>query len=307
MEPCKYIYCARLLAPGSERCSSCGHPADAARLADERFLADAAAELGRARIIDMHQILLGAEPLALQLGMMDRLGIEKVLVQAVPSAFSSIWGNDRLLALRQEHPGRFWISQFSDPRLPDAREQLRRCADLGIKVIKLVPSAGYRPDDAAWEPYFGAMAEHGLVAMVHTGFITARHKREERAMGIYFSSDHSRPIYWDRVARMFPTLPIILCHMGSALWYEEAAMMVTHHDNVWGDVSAFGLFALERILKSDVVVDPAKLMWGNDSSWRNYPFSLRRLRDILAGASRSEWLGPLLHDNARRFAGQFLE
>ena len=29
----------------------------------------------------------------------------------------------------------------------------------------------------------------------------------------------------------------LLCHLGGAIWHEEAAQMVTQHDNVWGDAN----------------------------------------------------------------------
>ena len=150
------------------------------------------------------------------------------------------------------------------------------------------------------------MDELGLVAMVHTGFITARHKEEEAAAGAFMASRFANPLFLDRPARQFPDLTFILCHTGGAVFHEEGAQMVTQHDNVWGDLSGFGLFALRRFLRPDVVVDWSKLFWGNDAPPNAYPFNLRLLLGTLADADEHGLVEPLLYGNGRRFVDQFL-
>lgn len=308
MPVCEYIYCRAPFGDEVVACPRCGFPRDRARLQDPAFLAGAEVEGLPPAIIDLHQILPSIEGIEqIQLAVMERFTIEAALLQSVPPQATSLLGNAELLDLARRRPGRFWASQFADPRLPQAAELLERFVADGVKVVKLLPPAGFRPDDPAFDPFWETMERLGLVAMAHTGFITARHKREEARAGAFLSSRFADPLYWDQPARKFPRLIIILCHLGGALWYEQAAQMVTQHDNVWGDVSGFGLFALERLLRLGASPDWTKIFWGNDSPPFAYPMNLRLHRSALREAGAEELAPLLFHDNAKRFSASFLD
>lgn len=258
-------------------------------------------------LIDMHQIL-PSHPgmLEAQLLAMQRFSITKALLQSAPEQATSLCGNEKLREVRDHHPERFWPSHYVDPRAPEALASLSKLADARVRVVKLLPPSGFELDDPQFDDFLGAMEDLRLVAMVHTGFITARHKKEEARAGVFLSSTHGNPLTLDRPARKFPRLAIILCHLGGAIWHEEAGQMVTQHENVWGDVSGFGLFALRRLLGHDATVDWSKVFWGNDSVPFAYPLNLR-LHLAALRASGAEALAPaLLHENARRFADLFL-
>ena len=305
---CDYIYCRVPMAADAEHCQVCGTPRDPRQLKDPRFLASQKIEGLPEALIDMHQILPAFEGVqAMQEMAMDHFGIARALIQSAPPQATSLLGNEALRELAKTRGERFWVSQFADPRMPNGVEALEAIAAAGLKVIKLLPPAGFQPDDPAYEPFFAAMERLGLVVMAHTGFITARHKAEEKKAGAFMSSKYANPIYWDRPARQFPDLTIILCHTGGALWFEEGAQMVTQHDNVWGDVSGFGLFALQRLLHLGVTLDWSKLFWGNDSPPFAYPVNLRLVMETLR-RNDAEALAPqLLHDNAVVFAERFLD
>ena len=121
------------------------------------------------------------------------------------------------------------------------------------------------------------------------------------------SSRYANPLYFDLTARKFPRLSVILCHLGGAIWHEEAAQMVTQHDNVWADVSGFGLFALRRLLRAGATVDWTKVFWGNDSPPFAYPFNLRLHLAALRDAEALELAPGLFHDHAQAFAERFLD
>ncbi len=306
MPICDYTYCRASYGEEHAGCPVCGFPRDRARLRDLAFLGSIAVDDKPEALIDMHQILPAIDGvLEMQLAMMRGLGIARVLLQSAPPQAASLWGNDKLLALAQQHGERFWASQFVDPRMPNAVESLETFAEAGARVVKLLPVAGYRADDPALDVFWGAMERLELVAMVHTGFITARHKKEEARAGLFMSSRYANPLYFDLTARKFPRLIIILCHLGGAIWHEEAAQMVTQHDNVYGDVSGFGLFALRRLLHSGATVDWTKVFWGNDSPPFAYPFNLRLHLAALRQAGALELAPVLLCDNARRFGERF--
>lgn len=307
MPTCEYTYCRAPLAEGDAACCVCGFPRDRSRLADLSFLAQVAVDDKPPAILDMHQILPAIDGvLEMQLAAMQGFGIERVLLQSAPPQAKSLWGNEKLRALAFDQGERFWASQFVDPRMPGAVDALGAFADVGLKVIKLLPVAGYRADDEAFDPFWDEMQRLEMVAMVHTGFITARHKKEEAAAGLFMSSRYANPLFFDLTARKFPRLTVILCHLGGAIWHEEGAQMVTQHDNVWGDVSGFGLFALRRLLRAQATVDWTKVFWGNDSPPFAYPFNLRLHLAALREAGALELAPGLFHDNALRFAERFL-
>lgn len=312
MVTCEYIYCRSSFAAdafkeAADCCPRCGFPRDRAKLTDPAFLGAIAVDGLPASVVDMHQIL-PAMPgvLEMQLFAMQRFNIERVLVQSVPPQATSLWGNDQLRELAAERGDLFWVSQFLDPRMPQATEALDKLAALGARVIKLLPPAGFQPDDPAFDGFWGTMERLGLVAMVHTGFITARHKKEEKKAGAFLNSRFANPLFFDQPARKFPDLNIILCHLGGALWYEEGAQMVTQHDNVWADVSGFGLFALRRLLALDATIDWRKVFWGNDSPPFAYPFNLRLHLDALERHGAQHLAPGLFRDNGRNFGQRFL-
>lgn len=288
-------------------CPRCGYPRDRARLQDPSFLLRMPVEGLPGAIYDMHQILPALDGIEdVQLAAMAHFKIARVLLQSVPPQATSLWGNEALLDLAGRRGDRFWASQFVDPRHPRAVAALEGFAAAGARVVKLLPPAGFRPDDPAFDPCWQTMERLGLVAMAHTGFITARHKHEEARAGAFMSSRYADPLHWDQPARKFPELQIILCHLGGALWYEQAAQMVTQHDNVWGDVSGFGIFALSRLLRLGAAVDWSKVFWGNDSPPFVYPMNLRLHLSALRDAGAEHLISPLFHDNARRFSERYL-
>ena len=307
MSTCQYTYCRAALSDADASCPVCGFPRDRSQLHDLAFLARIAVDDKPAQVFDMHQILPAIDDvLEMQLAAMQGFGITRVLLQSAPPQATSLWGNEQLLGLAQQQPDLFWASQFVDPRMEGAADALESFAASGVKVVKLLPVAGYRGDDPALDDFWGAMERLRLVAMIHTGFITARHKAEEAKAGLFMSSRYADPLYFDLTARKFPRLTFILCHLGGAIWHEAAAQMVTQHDNVWGDVSGFGLFALQRLLRAGATVDWNKVFWGNDSPPFAYPFNLRLHLAALRQFDALELAPRLMHDNGRTFGEQFL-
>lgn len=310
MKLCHYVYCKKILPKNASKCPYCGYPTEDRATQETDTITS---ELKRIelpeKLIDMHQIIR-SEPDAIeqQLHVMKVLNIEKVLIQAGPMEKGSILGNEQLRHLLHdtELTKKFYISQFLDPRMPQAVQTLEQYSQSGIRMIKLISNLGYYPDNDIFDPFWGAMSDLQQIVMVHTGFITARHKHEEKKAGVFLNSKYSNPVYWDLVARKFPKLTILLCHSGGSLWYEEAAQMITQHDNVYGDISGSGLFAIERFLRNQVAVDYNKLMWGNDSSVSCYPYNLNIVAKLLAQYHLSHYAEDLFYNNAASFCKEYL-
>jgi len=308
MMQCSYFYCRAFLPLGTQACPHCGYPIDETMLRDPSYLNALRRRVPVESLVDMHQILRN-EPgeVERQLAAMKLLGIKRVLLQSAPAEFTGLLGNGRLEAVAAGHPGLFWVSRYIDPHEPGALAALDQIAAEGIRVVKLVPAAGFAANDPALAPFWSAMESHRLVAMVHTGFVTARHKSVERKLGRYMDSQLSHPFLFDLVARRHPALQIILCHLGGVSWYKEAAQMVSEHDNVWGDTSAFGAFALRRCLVESVPLAMDKVFWGNDASAKAYLFNLHLLVDVLERAGMSQSADDLLCRNGERFAADHLD
>ena len=288
---------------GAEFCPVCHFPADAEPGNMKKVLPD----LSVPAIMDMHQIIpAGRNSAEQQLEMMETLNIERALLQSVPTKVESILSNKALLEIKKKYPDKFIISHFMDPRHPRALRRLKQYRERGVRIIKLLPCLGYQPDAARWHRFFRTMEREGLAAMVHTGFITARHKNEERKAGVFLNSRFGRPIYLDEVARRFPGVRFVLCHMGGMLWCREAVEMVNQHENVWGDISGSGIAALRLITDQSLPVKWEKLFWGNDSKASAYSYNLNLLMNVLNRAGISGVASDLIYNNGKHFIDSFL-
>lgn len=304
MRLCEYIYCRTGFSKELESCPCCGYPVDEKEIDNLEFAKSKLPDISGS-IIDMHQIIpKQSGMIEAQIQLMKHLDIQKALLQSVPTKVSSIFSNTDLLELKNAHSSKFLISHFLDPRHPFALKRLRQYKERGVNVIKLLPCLGYEPDHAKWDKFWRKMESLDQVAMVHTGFITARHKKEEFENKQFLSSKYGDPLFFDILARKFPKLKIILCHTGGAIWTESAIQMINQHNNVWGDISGFGLLALKKIMNNYIVVNWDKLFWGNDSSPYSYPYNLNILLYELNMGKRQDLIPKLLFNNANNFLQQ---
>jgi len=306
MISCNYTYCGHRFA-SADVCPVCGYPVSNQGSNTTDMAIASLPELHGQEIVDMHQIIPDREGmLQAQLIMMKALHISTALLQSVPTKVTSIKSNRALLEIKDQHPDKFIISHFMDPRHPLACRRLRQYKERGVKIIKLLPCLGYQPDDSKWQRFFSTMEKLQLVALIHTGFITARHKAEERKSGTFLNSKFGRPLYFDLLARKYPGINFILAHMGGSIWTHEAVEMVNQHENVWGDLSGSGLKALKRITSENIDVKWSKLFWGNDSSPFAYPYNLALLKHHLQAHKLEDLLPALLFDNGSRFIREHL-
>jgi len=100
--------------------------------------------------------------------------------------------------------------------------------DFGFKGLKLHPSfQEFYPHDQKLYPLYGLMENYRLPILFHTGYI-----------GIApFKNYYSMPEYLDQVAGDFPNLTILLSHAGKP-WFDDTAVMLRKHANVYVDVSS---------------------------------------------------------------------
>jgi len=160
---------------------------------------------------------------------MDRRGWDWSCVSGVGAAY---WnrGNEEVAAAVERYADRLIGLGHADldRNTPGQIDELKRMGMRGLKVI-----ATLKPyDDDAYLPFYGKAATNGLPILFHTGFLAPACDGERHDI----SSDRYRPITLDRIARLFPELPLIAAHMGTMLWFQEALAVMTQ-PNVYGDTS----------------------------------------------------------------------
>lgn len=106
----------------------------------------------------------------------------------------------------------------------------------GVKGMKFHPSLqGFDPSDRTYYPIYEACAEHGLVALFHTGQTgIGAGLPGGRGIKLRFSD----PMLLDDVAADFPALTMILAHP-SVPWADASISIATHKANVFIDLSGW--------------------------------------------------------------------
>jgi len=203
--------------------------------------------------------------------------------------FSARWCGrrpDRLLAFGGVHP------RFTK----DARDDMNRFLDLGIRGIKLHPPhqvfelTDYREKGLkSLETIFSVAQERKVPVMIHTGtsiFPGARSRLGD-PMGV------------DDVAIDFPELKIILAHGGRPLWGETAIFLLRRFPNVHMDIS--GIPPRRLLHYFPRLADFAdKVLYGSDWPAPGVP-SLREILDGVAAIPLPpEAREKIMGGNARR-------
>ena len=116
------------------------------------------------------------------------------------------------------------------------REARRLIEDHGIKGFKFHPTMqGFWPNDRMAYPFYEVLAEHGCIALFHTGQ-TGVGSGMPGGNGMRLK--YSNPMVIDDVAVDFPDMKIILAHP-SFPWQEEALAVAQHKPNVYIDLSGW--------------------------------------------------------------------
>jgi uncharacterized protein len=116
------------------------------------------------------------------------------------------------------------------------RAARRLIEDYGVRGFKFHPSIqGFFPNDRIAYPLYELIAEHGLVALFHTGQ-TGVGARTRGGGGIRLK--YSNPMHIDDVAVDFPGMTIILAHP-SFPWQDEALSVAVHKQQVYIDLSGW--------------------------------------------------------------------
>ena len=163
---------------------------------------------------------------------LDEGGIDKGVV--FPLTFmppDGMWQkmNDLTASYLAEYPERLIGYSIINPRDIDASLlELERAFDqLGFRGVKIHPSLQeFYCNDPALDPIFAYCVSREKPILFHTGASLPSHPDK-----------YSQPLLLDEVAVRFPDLSIIMAHSGRP-FYQEAAMLLRKHPNVYVDLCA---------------------------------------------------------------------
>ncbi len=187
-----------------------------------------------------------------------------------------------------------------DPHLGKAavREVHRLVDEHDVRGFKFHPSTqAFFPDDRGVYPVYDAIAEHGRIALFHTGQ-TGIGAGMPGGAGIRLK--YSDPMRVDDVAADFPDLDIILAHP-SFPWQDEALAVATHKPRVYIDLSGWSpkYFPPQLVRYANSLLQD-KMLFGSD-----FPMITpdRWLQDFEKLEIKDHVRPKILKDNAARLLG----
>ena len=255
-------------------------------------------EYGRADFTDIERMM--GDPGDV-LRRMDAAGVARIGV--INYVSPSLMGftedvNPWVAELARHAPDRMIAFGGVDVGAPEPGEAVERLRDMGVRAIKLHPphqefvANAYRHDLPRLAEVYGRAEELGLPIMVHTGtsiFPGARNV-------------YADPLPLDDVGVDFPSLVVILAHLGRPLWADASFFLLRRHPNFWGDVSGIPPRGLLKYFPRLVEVAD-KLLWGTDWPGPMVPGLAENLQAFLALDLPEEVRRKLLQDNPDRLFG----
>ncbi len=164
---------------------------------------------------------------------------------------------------------------------------LRSCMeDQGFAGLKLhCNMQRFYPNDERLDAVYRQMQEYGKPILFHSGGIGVRP----------YGDIYGRPVYMDETALKFPELKIILGHAGR-IWYEETAMLLRKHPNIYADVSTnFGKtketlnWPMQQLLQTvkGWAGSTGHLLFGSDFPFYEQTDTRENLEDLADGLTDS--------------------
>ena len=186
--------------------------------------------------------------------------------------------NDEVIAICRRYPDCFVplakldLWETADPA------EVYHYAEKGVKGFKCI-YPWYAYDHDVYMPVYEAAAKCGLPILFHTGNYRPNPADEIYKRPMLKNMD---PISLDRIARSFQDLKIVMAHMGTRIFQDEASQYIKMHANLYTDLGGCGQWCrmqpadLAEMFKPDMLeVDVTmknyrKLVLGSDA-YVDYP------------------------------------
>lgn len=185
---------------------------------------------------------------------MDAGGVDR----AVVCSLGQMIDNDYIRQIQERFPDRLIGFGQVNPRAEDAVEEIARCAAAGLRGLKLHPTMhGYHfCDHALLDPIMEAAAEHGLMVLVNA-----------------LDDPFCAPLSIEEIVRGFPTVPVLIAHMGTIWNLMEAILVASRTPNVYLETSGTQLLDVRTAYEQ---VGADRIVLGTD--WPGNDFDLERAK-----------------------------
>ena len=131
---------------------------DKPREANQKYLDDLLGELRASRYVQK-AVLLGMDGVYDQNGRLDQTHTDFLI------------NNDYVLKTARAYPNEFLAGVSINPQRRDAVEEVRRCAEAGATLVKVLPNAQqFNPADPHYKAFYRALAERKLPFLSHVGY-----------------------------------------------------------------------------------------------------------------------------------------
>ena len=188
-----------------------------------------------------------------------------------PSPDDVIVGNDAMLELTRQHPGKIRSYACVNPNYTEhALAEISRCLRAGMIGIKL--AASRRADDPLLDPICEAARQHGVPILQHIW----QHRRKD-----WPGQEASDAVELATQARRHPEVAFILAHIGGGGDWLHSLHAIRALPNIYVDLSGSGVDGgmLEACLDA---VGAGRMLWGADITLDTGLAKLRYLTWLLS-------------------------
>ena len=147
----------------------------------------------------------------------------------------------------------------------EALDDLEECLKKGFKGVKLHPTLCGFPlsNQKLVNPIFEIVQSYGGVVIVHG------------------SADlYNCPLEFDRMARRFPQVPLIMAHCGFFWEWELAIEVAMENDNLYLETSRVPGFETNKIIQK---LGGDKVIWGTDGPFCDYEWEFNKIKRYANG------------------------
>lgn len=211
---------------------------------------------------------------------MDTMGVDKTVIFPFTEGY---FDNAAIPIYVSEHPERLIPFAAVNPwNGQSAVDELERCYQMGFKGVKLHPTlCGFRLSDKKLvNPIFELTEYYNATVIVHG------------------SSDlYNCPLEFDRMAKRFPKVPLIMAHCGFFWEWELAIELALENDNLYLETSRVPGMESSKVIDK---LGATKVIWGTDGPFCDYEWEYNKIKrysksegdfDLIMGGNISELLG----------------
>jgi len=180
---------------------------------------------------NVFNLFTSPQPISTLINQLKEVEVEKAVL--LPIDCSTKWNckipsNEIVAKIVEKFPEIFIGFASIDPNKENAREELNRSIKkLNLKGVKLNPAMqSFNPLSEKAKEIYDEINDMKLPLIVHTGMVWQSK----------YSIEYCNPIIWDKIAREYSEMKIILAHFGWP-WIWEAAIVAMRNENVYLDVS----------------------------------------------------------------------